>query len=199
MSTDTTHQRILAAALSVFSEKGYGASVDDIARRAGVVKQTLYHHFGGKEALFREAIQGLAEELLVDLAPTGGALREDLVRFARSFRAKVLSEQGLALHRMMVAESPRFPELSRAVYEAATAVAWRRLSQVLQAAMARGELRVDDPDFAAEMLLSLLAGQERSRRLHGVNLPGDGTDGRAERIVDCFLRAFAPLPVPASV
>ena len=192
MSTDT-RARILTAALSAFSERGYGASVDEIARLAGVVKQTLYHHFGSKEALFHEAIKGLAEELLISLEPPGTGLRENLLRFARLYRAKTLSVQGLALHRMMVAESARFPELSRAVFEAACSVAWSGLAQVLRRAMERGELRRDDPDFAAEMLISMLSGLERNRRLHGVaEGPAEGAAGRVEQIVDCFLRAFAP-------
>jgi len=189
--TADTREKILAAALSAFSEKGYGVSVDDIAHRAGVVKQTLYHHFGSKDSLFSEALKGLADELLIDLEHRAGSLRDDLLRFARSYRAKALGEQGLALHRMMVSESPRFPELSRAVYGAVGLLAWRGLARMLREAMRQGELRPDDADFAADMLMSMLAGQERSRRLHGVAVAGDKAAGRVEQIVDCFLRAYA--------
>lgn len=198
MTTDT-REKILAAALDVFCEKGYGACVDDIARRAGVVKQTLYHHFGSKDELFRQALQGLADELLVDLARRNGALRDDLLRFAEFYRAKAFGEQGLALLRMIVAESQRFPELSRAVYEAGILPAWQALGKLLKEAMRRGELRRDDPDFAADMLLSMLAGQERSRRLFGGAEPGDSDAARSAQIVDCFLRAFAPEPLPERI
>jgi len=197
--TSDTRDRIRAAALSEFCEKGYGACVDDIARRAGVVKQTLYHHYGSKDNLFREALKGLADELLVDLQRRSGSLREDLLRIAAAYRAKALSEQGLALHRMMVAEAPRFPELARALYEAGTAPAWSGLARLLQDAMERGELRRDDPDMAADMLLSLLSGHERSRRLYGVRIKTDQATGRVEEIVDCFLRAYAPSPTPERV
>ena len=198
MTTDT-REKILAAALSVFCEKGYSACVDDIARRAGVVKQTLYHHFGSKEVLFRDALQGLADELLVDLERGNGPLREDLRRFAESYRSKASSEQGLALHRMIVAESQRFPELSLAVHEAGILPAWRALAQLLKEAMRRGELRRDDPDFAADMLLSMLAGHERGRQLIGVPDAGDSAADRSEKIVDCFLRAYAPAQAPERV
>ena len=97
--TSETRARILEAALDTFCEKGYSACVDDIARRAGVVKQTLYHHYGSKESLFREALTGLVNVLLVDLGTRSGSLREDLLRFAESFQAQAMSEQGLALHR----------------------------------------------------------------------------------------------------
>lgn len=190
MSSDT-RDRIRAAALGEFCERGYGACVDDIARRAGVVKQTLYHHYGSKDALFREALIGLAEELFVELESSNGSLREDLLRFAESFRAKTLSEQGVALTRMIIAESPRFPELSRTVFEAGD-LASRSLARRLQQAMARGELREDDAVFAAEMLLGLLGGKERDRLLFGMAPDTAGQRGRIERIVDCFLQAFAP-------
>lgn len=197
--TADTRERIRSAALDEFCDKGYGACVDDIARRAGVVKQTLYHHYGSKDSLFREVLKGLVDELLIDLERQGDVLRDDLLRFAEAFRAKALGEQGLALHRMMVAESPRFPELSCAVFEVGNLLVSQGLVRMIREAMARGELREDDPDFAADMLLSMLTGQEQSRRLLGLAAPRPETDGRIAQIVDCFLRAFAPLQAPERV
>jgi len=190
--TSDTRDRIRAAALGEFCDRGYGTCVDDIARRAGVVKQTLYHHYGSKDSLFREALKGLADELLVDLERRSGSLRDDLLRFALIYRSKTFGEQGFALQRMIAAESQRFPDLSRTVYEAGMLPAWQALAKLLKDAMRRGELRRDDPDFAADMLLSMLAGQERSRRLFGVAVASDQAADRAEKIVDCFLRAYAP-------
>lgn len=193
--TSDTRARILEAALDTFCEKGYGACVDDIARRAGVVKQTLYHHYGSKDSLFREALTGLVNVLLVDLGARSGSLREDLLRFAESFRSQAISEQGLALHRMLVAESPRFPELAQAVFET-WQLAGAELARLLREAMASGELRQDDPEFAADMLISLLIGTERDLRLLGMPVACPQESGRMNRIVDCFLRAYAP---PADV
>ena len=198
MTTDT-RERIRSAALDEFCDKGYGACVDDIARRAGVVKQTLYHHYGSKDRLFREVLKGLVEELLIDLERQGGSLREDLLRFAEAYRNRILGEQGLALHRMMVAESPRFPELSAAVFEAGNLLVSHGLVQLLRDAMARGELRADDPEFVADMLLSMLAGQEHNRRLLGLTTPGHAGGWPMARTIDSFLRAFAPAPLPERV
>ncbi len=188
--TSDTRARILEAALDTFCEKGYSACVDDIARRAGVVKQTLYHHYGSKESLFREALTGLVNVLLVDLGTRSGSLREDLLRFAESFQAQAMSEQGLALHRMLVAESPRFPELARAVFET-WQLAGTELARLLREAMDRGELRQDDPEFAAEMLISLLTGTQRDLLLLGMPVECPQQSGRMARIVDCFLQAYA--------
>lgn len=193
-----TRERIRTAALSIFCEKGYGACVDDIARRAGVVKQTLYHHYGSKDNLFREVLKELVDELVVDLERRSGSLRADLLRFAETYRSKTTSEQGLALHRMMVTESPRFPELSQAVYEAGL-LASRALARLLKEAMERGELREDNPEFAADMLLSLLSGLERNRLLYGIAPERGMAAGRVAHIVDCFLRAYAPEQAPLRV
>ncbi|MEK9953088.1 MAG: TetR/AcrR family transcriptional regulator [Curvibacter sp.] len=196
MTTDT-RARILEAALDTFCEKGYGACVDDIARRAGVVKQTLYHHYGSKDSLFREALTGLVNVLLVDLGARSGSLREDLLRFAESFQNQAMSEQGLALHRMLVAESPRFPELARAVFET-WQLAGAELARLLREGMERGELRQDDPAFAADMLISLLTGTQRDLRLLGMPVECLQQSGRMVRIIDCFLRAYAPAGTPGS-
>jgi AcrR family transcriptional regulator len=196
--TSDTRARILEAALDTFCEKGYSACVDDIARRAGVVKQTLYHHYGSKESLFREAITGLVNVLLVDLGVRSGSLREDLLRFAESFQGQAMSEQGLALHRMLVAESPRFPQLARAVFET-WQLAGTELARLLREAMERGELRQDDPEFAAEMLISLLTGTQRDLLLLGMPVACPQQSGRMVRIVDCFLGAYAaPAGAPRS-
>jgi TetR/AcrR family transcriptional repressor of mexJK operon len=189
--TADTRARILEAALDTFCERGYGASVDDIARRAGVVKQTLYHHYGSKDSLFREALTGLVQVLLVGLVARTGSVREDLLRFAESFQAQAMSEQGLALHRMLVAESPRFPELAQAVYEI-WQLAGAELARLLREAMARGELRQDDPEFAADMLISLLTGTQRDMLLLGMPVACPQQSGRITRIIDCFLQAYAP-------
>lgn len=196
MSTDT-RARILEAALDSFCEKGYGACVDDIARRAGVVKQTLYHHYGSKESLFREALTGLVHALLVDLTARSGSVRDDLLRFADSFHAQAMSEQGLALYRMLVAESPRFPELARAVYES-WQLAGVELARLLREAMVRGELRQDEPEFAADMLISLMTGTQRDLYLFGMAPAAAQQGGRMTQIVDCFLRAYAPQRAPES-
>ena len=148
--------------------------------------------------LFREALTGLVNELLVDLVARSGSVRQDLLRFAESFQTKTMSEQGLALHRMLVAESPRFPELARAVCEA-WQVAAVELARLLHEAMARGELREGDVDFAADMLLSMLTGTQRDLHLFGMAPTAPQQVARTVQIIECFLQAYAPQRSPMRI
>lgn len=182
-------RRLLEAAAAIFREEGYRAGVDRIAARAGVAKQTLYNHFPTKADLFREVVKHGTANMLVSLEDDGRPLVERLLGFCRSFRAKVLAPEGIAFYRAITAEAPRFPELAAAFYADGPAQATRRLADVLAAAMESGDLRRDDPAFAAEMLLSMLVGADRNRCLLDAE-PRPQTDN-AERILDVFLRAYA--------
>lgn len=186
-----TRQKILDAAFHAILESGYRASVDDIARRAGVVKQTIYHHFAGKDALFAETVSRMAESVRVSLDEEPADLRSCLLRFAAAYREKVFGGTGISLHRVLVSEAARFPELARAVFAANLGETRRRLAATLSRAMALGKLRRDDPEFASEMLLGMLTGIEHGRCVFNAELPTDKAPERAGRIVDCFLRAFS--------
>jgi len=189
--TTGNRQRVLRAAAEAFLHQGYHASVDDIARRAGVAKQTVYHHFPSKGRLFEAAACDLSKHILIELEADSGDVRTALVAFARAYRKRALGAQGLAMFRTLTAEVPRFPGLARAVYQGGAGEMVRRLAGVLKSAMKKGELRRDDPQFAAELFLSMLAGQERVKRLYGLN-GAEAESRRVPRIVDCFLRAYQP-------
>lgn len=184
---------VCVAAIRVFIEDGYGASMDKIAAEAGVAKQTLYNQFGSKERLFAEVIRQSVDTITLTLEEPGLNLRAALLRFAKAFRERALSAHGLGLHRALIAEAPRFPKLARMIHEQGAASAQATLAKFLGRAMAAGDLAVSDPQFAAELLMSMLTGYERVRLLYGVK--ADPTSlSEAEKqmaIVDCFLRGFA--------
>ncbi|SRR5690606_4252025 len=191
-ATAANRDRVLRAATSSFLARGYGSSVDYIAQRAGVAKQTVYHHFPSKEALFKEVARELAKAVLVELEGPSASLREALVRFALAYRKRVLAPQGVAIFRTLVPEIVRFRALARSMYAESAGETVRRLAARLERAMDEGELRRDDPEFAAEMLTGMLVGQDRIKRLFGIPADGEPEPRRAERIVDCFLKAFSP-------
>ena len=189
MTATANRARVLRAATSAFLAHGYRSSVEQIARRAGVAKQTVYHHFPSKDALFKQVARGLAKDVLVELE--GADLRAGLVRFARAYRSRALGPQGIATFRALVPEVPRFRGLARAMYAQSAGVLVERLAAYLGQAMDAGELRRDDPELAAELFLGMLVGVDRVKRLFGVPCNGAETR-RAARVVDCFLKAFTP-------
>ena len=183
-------ERVLRAATTSFLAHGYRSSVDEIARRAGVAKQTVYHHFPNKDELFKEVARDLAQRVLIELASPGTDLREGLQRFALAYRQRTLGAQGISAFRTLVPEVPRFRVAARTMYANSAGEMVRRLAENLERAMDAGELRRDDARFAAEMLLSMLAGLDRMKRLFSVNDEEESEARRTARIVDCFLRAY---------
>jgi TetR/AcrR family transcriptional regulator, mexJK operon transcriptional repressor len=182
--------RVLRAATRCFLAHGYRSSVEDIARRAGVAKQTVYHHFASKDELFKEVARGLAKRVLIELAAEPEDLRAGLTRFALAYRRRVLGAQGIAMFRTLLPEIQRFPTLARAVYQGSAGETVRRLAQYLRKAMDTGGLRRDEPVFAAELLLGMLAGHDRIKRLYGLACSDETDAARTARIVESFLRIY---------
>src|SRR5271165_2946196 len=114
-------RQVLDAAAELFIAQGYGAiSMDAIARAAGVSKATLYAHFSSKDLLFativREACrEGMGADSLC--LERDGDPAEGLLAIGRRVLEFVLRPRSLAIHRVVIAESVRFPELGRAFYE----------------------------------------------------------------------------------
>jgi len=175
-------ERVLRAATSSFLARGYGSSVDDIARRARVAKQTVYQHFASKDELFKAVAGDLAKRILITLE--GGDTRQSLVRFALEYRKRALGAQGIATFRTLVPEVPRFRALARVMYATTAGEMVRRLADFL-----KQKLDMPDPEFSAEMLLSMLAGVDRMKRLFAVGPGAESESARAARIVDLFLKA----------
>lgn len=186
-----TRPRIVRAAWEAFREKGYRASLEEVAARAGVARQTLYNHFPGKQLLFGEVVRHATRSILVTLEG-GESLRETLIAFGRALRERVLSPDGIAVYRTLVAEAATFPELAGHFFAEGPVATRDRLAEVLAAAMRKGLIRRDDPAFAAEMLIAMLIEFDRLHRLLAPAGKRPAGGNKTEAVVDCFLRAFAP-------
>lgn len=189
-SRHDVRQRLLDAALETFREEGYRASIDRIAARAHVARQTLYNHFGSKDRLFAEVVRQASQSILVAL-DTEGDLRLTLIAFGQAYREKLLSPEGIAMFRTLVAEAPNFPELSRQFFQVGPASTRKRLATYLLQAMQSGLLRKDDPDAAAEILAAMLVDYERLKAL--LMLDTQSIDPQKTlRVIDRFLYMYAP-------
>jgi len=170
-TSTTKRQAILNAAALEFLEKGYGAaSMDDIAAKAGVSKQTVYSHFGAKSSLFEGIVRERCEALTGagSLIEVSGAPDEVLTGLARKFLSTVLDRSNLALYRVIVAESGRFPELAEAFYRAGPDAAANGLAAYIDRERQIGTLRVGNPRRAAEDFFALMRGDLFMRHLLGL-------------------------------
>ena len=148
------------AAFAEFAALGYAsASMEAVARRAGVAKGLLYHYFpGGKADLFAAVVRGMLQptfdEAEAAFAASSGP-RLDLLRDLLRRAVRVAMDPGATVvSRLMIAEGDRFPELSDLYHETVVRPAEALLSAVLRDGVARGEFRPEAASWPVQMLLA---------------------------------------------
>jgi AcrR family transcriptional regulator len=191
---DLKRDTILAIALQVFIEEGYAAaSMSTIAARVGGSKGTLYNYFRSKAELFVAVIQNQCEvhqNQIFDFAEPD--IREFLLELARRFVRLLLSDDVIAIHRIVVAEATRFPEIGEALYEAGPKRGKQRLIAYLNVAMADGRLKQADPERAAEQAMEMCLGGMYRRRLWNVGPPptAEELEETIASAIDVFMAAY---------
>ncbi|HEY7898136.1 MAG TPA: TetR/AcrR family transcriptional regulator [Gemmatimonadaceae bacterium] len=153
-------QQILRAALEVFGEHGLaGARLEDIAKRAGVSKGTIYLYFPNKEALFREMVRSTIVEAIVagEGIPNTGSAREQLLTFMQNYWDFVRTPSFSVIYRVVVSELHHFPDLVE-FYSAEVIVRGQKLiAGIISRGTEAGEFRALDPVVAGRMLISLFS------------------------------------------
>ena len=140
-------EAILAAALDEFSASGFAATrLDDVARRAGVAKGTIYLHFRDKEALFQELIRSALSPFVATIEAASvadlplRAVAEGLVsRFVRD----VYGTNRKNIIRLVLLEGRRFPNVAEFYYREVVGRAMAAVRGLVQRAVARGEISSD--------------------------------------------------------
>ena len=138
-------QAIIEAAFDTFIEQGFAATrLDDVAKRAGVAKGTIYLHFKDKQALFEElvrsAIVPLASRLMAP-PPATGSVRAVLENFADNFVREVTTTRRGAIVRLVIAEGPRFPAIADFYYREVVSRGLAGMRALIDRGIARGEIR----------------------------------------------------------
>jgi len=143
-------EAILAAALNEFSARGFAAArLDDVAKRAGVAKGTIYLHFRDKEALFQEIIRSLMGPFVgtVELAFNANIPLQRLAdQVVELFVREVFGTRRKDVIRLMMTEGPRFPKLAEFYYREV-------LSRVFTAARKRLQRGVDSGELSHKVLV----------------------------------------------
>ena len=195
-------QAIIEAATEVFVRHGYlGATMDEVAARASVSKQTVYKQFGDKQHLFAEIVLdttvGVVDRLSGAVASTlqdAQDVRKALRDLADGFLRGLLRPDVLRLRRLVIAEADRFPEVGAAWFDRGFERALVILGESLQLLADRGLLHnLGDPTQAAYQFAGLVMYQPMNQVMFAGTgaLPPDGKLGRiADSAVDVFLASY---------
>ena len=195
--SEAKRSAILQAAASLFLARGLqGTSMDAVAREARVSKQTVYSHFENKDDLFRACIRckigehGFGNEDI----PAEADAREVLYQLARRFITLLFDPEVVAMHRVVQAEAASHPRIAALFYESGPAATKSAVAAVLAALVERGELGIDDLEYAAWQLANMALGSFRLRLELGVleRVPEDELEAHLRRVVEDFLVLYLP-------
>jgi TetR/AcrR family transcriptional regulator, mexJK operon transcriptional repressor len=194
------HRAILEAAEEMFLRGGYlGTNMDELAALSQVSKQTVYKHFGSKEALFVELVTTMTDAAgdrvhnEVSDPADASEIRAYLQGYAERQLAVVMTPRLLQLRRLVIGEVARFPDLARALYESGPKRATSALAAVFARLDARGLLDVDDPEAAASQFNWLIMGEpiNQAMLLGDAAIPGiEARRRHAAGAVGVFLAAY---------
>jgi len=137
---------IIEAAMDEFIARGFAATrLDDVAKRAGVAKGTIYLHFKDKESMFEELIRTAIVPMISRLwgtPPQPGASVRDMVEgFAKTFIEEVATTRRGDLVRLIVAEGPRFPAVADFYYREVVSRGLAGMRALIELGIARGEIK----------------------------------------------------------
>ena len=191
-------RQIIEGARQVFLALGFDrASMDEIARAAGVSKGTLYVYFDNKQRLFEELIiedrRDQAERIVkVDFADPD--IRANLMRFGVSLAERLQMPQTIALSRVVIAASAHIPEIGRTLYAAGPGYGISYISSYFDAKCAEGRLSMLDTKLAAAQFIELCMCMILKPIMF--NVSGPSSPERIETVVtsavDMILAAYGP-------
>lgn len=185
-------EQVLQGAKRVFMRDGFErASVDDIAREAGVSKATLYAYFPDKRLLFMEIATTECQRQADDAMPqidTSAPMAEVLTRAATRIFSAIHNDFGRRIYQIAVAEADNFPAFAAEFYCSGPKLVQDRLAELLQIGVARGELEIDDVPFAAAQFAQLIKAEQHDRLVFGISKPS--TRAEADKVVNSAVQMF---------
>jgi AcrR family transcriptional regulator len=197
--------QIMDAALEVFGEHGLAATrLEDIAKRAGLSKGTIYLYFPNKEELFREMIRHTVvaqierrEQLMNDPSSSSTEL---IVRFMREHWKFTRSAQFAPLFRLIHVEIQNFPDLATFYAEEVIGRSHRLLTSIIARGVETGEFRKVDPLVASRMLSGALVihGLWCTHRKSFAPLADRTDDQVLDELIQFYLHAIQAPDVPQS-
>jgi AcrR family transcriptional regulator len=189
---DARPEEIISAALEVFADRGFAATtLEDIARKAGVTKGTIYLYFENKEALFKALIRGtivpvIAKGEAIAQAFTGSA-RDLFEKLVREYWRLVGETSLSSIPRLMIAEAGNFPQLARFYYQEVITRGHRLMAGVLERGIKAGEFKKVDLAVATKLAMAPLMHAVVARKAFAHCMP-EGFD--VVRYLDTHIELF---------
>lgn len=186
---------ILASASNLFLDNGFETtSMDQIALHAGVSKQTVYSHFGSKEALFTAVIEGKCHqyEITEDLFDLELPIHDMLVSLARHFSDLVLSDDAIRLHRIAIAGAEQHSKIAQLYWQAGPVWLQTRFTHYLEHKQAAGQVSIKNPSHAAQQFLFMIKGETHMRLLLNLKteLVSEQINDYLDNCVSLFEKAY---------
>jgi TetR/AcrR family transcriptional repressor of mexJK operon len=192
--------RLLDVATNLFMERGFdGTSMDAVAEAAGVSKPTVYARYRDKRDLFAAVLRGRIRRWLAPLSAAAEAhatetnpksIKTTLHELSRYMVACTLAPEAGAVQRILSAQAVQFPELATLANEEGWLRAVRGVSSILRQSAARGHIRVDDPELAADIFLNLVLGNGKRLALYGIAIDPETAEQHRKAAVEFFLSAI---------
>ncbi len=191
-------QRILNAAISVFSETGYSdASMDLIAAKAGWTKPTLYQYFPSKSALFEAMMAAPKDAMMLAFGMVSGKdMVDHLYDFAWAYANVVMQPEFLSLARLTIGEAHRFPDIGEDYQQSGPDQVLAGLMQFMETQHDSKRLVFDDAELAAEDFWGLILSAPRNRALHVPTYSASRADlsKYINNGIRVFLKAYSTQP-----
>lgn len=198
VSRSTQRRReLLTTAADMFLARGYdGVTLDEIVAEVGGSKSNVYKHFKGKEGLFIAALENLSSEISGAILASEGfslPLRQALTMIGQTFYKAVLHPRTIALQRLAIAESSRFPQVGQTWFDRGPRVFYEAMTKFFEERQARGELRACDAREAAILFHDMMAFDFPQQLLLGIMRPPKASvvEAKVHSVVEAFLNGFA--------
>jgi TetR/AcrR family transcriptional repressor of mexJK operon len=189
--------RLLEVATTLFMQRGFdGTSIDAVAETAGVSKPTVYARYRDKRDLFAAVLRGRIRDWLAPLSAAAEAQATEsnpksaettLHELSRHMLAHASMPECATLQRILAAQAVQFPELAKLAHEDGWLRGVRGVAILLQQFAARGEIRVGDPELAADLFLNLLLGHSARLAINGIAIDPQFLERRRQGAVELFL------------
>jgi|SRR5579859_1413895 TetR/AcrR family transcriptional repressor of mexJK operon len=196
-------REIVQAATAAFVSKGYdGTSMEEIATKAGVSKQTIYKHFTDKVTLFGEVVESTATqandviESVTTLLSEVEFMEGGLQQLARRLVTMLMDEELLKLRRLIIANADRMPQLGRSWYEKGFERMLATMAACFQKLTSRGLMKTNDPHLAASHFFGMLLWIPMNEAMFTGGNPRSKAEleRHADASVEAFLVAYGAQP-----